>query len=73
MVSLLKKAIDKRGDIRVDIAAILNDTTGCLMSCAWKEPKCRIGLIIGTGINACYLEDLENVSAKNLSRTSEHA
>ncbi len=29
---------------------------GCLMSCAWKEPKCRIGLIVGTGTNACYLE-----------------
>ena len=62
VVECLKKAIDRRGDIRVDVAAILNDTTGCLMSCAWKNPKCRIGLIIGTGTNACYLEDLNNVS-----------
>ena len=31
------------------------------MSCAWQNPKCRVGLIIGTGINACYLEDLERV------------
>ena len=46
---------------RVDVAAILNDTTGCLMSCAWKNPKCRIGLIIGTGTNACYLEDIDEV------------
>merc|ERR1719369_1092860 len=61
VVALLMKAIKKRGDIRVDVAAILNDTTGCLMSCAWQNPKCRIGLIIGTGTNACYLEDLENV------------
>ncbi|CAB4053924.1 HK [Lepeophtheirus salmonis] len=43
------------------VEAILNDTTGCLMSCAWKNPKCRIGLIIGTGTNACYLEELDNV------------
>ena len=43
------------------MAAILNDTTGCLMSCAWKNPKCRIGLIIGTGTNACYLEDIDEV------------
>ena len=28
VVALLKKSIDKRGDIRVDMAAILNDTTG---------------------------------------------
>ena len=62
VVKLLKKAISKRGDIRVDVSAILNDTTGCLMSCAWKNPKCRIGLIIGTGTNACYLEDMDKVS-----------
>ena len=31
------------------------------MSCAWKNPKCRIGLILGTGTNACYLEDTERV------------
>ena len=31
------------------------------MSCAWKNSKCRIGLIIGTGTNACYLEDIDNV------------
>ena len=43
------------------MCAILNDTTGCLMSCAWKDSKCRIGLIIGTGTNACYLEDIDNV------------
>ena len=28
VVALLKKSIDKRGDIRIDMAAILNDTTG---------------------------------------------
>ena len=31
------------------------------MSCAWKNPKCRIGLIIGTGTNACYLEEMDKV------------
>ena len=31
------------------------------MSCAWKETKCRIGLIIGTGTNACYLEEIKNI------------
>ena len=44
------------------VLAILNDTTGTLMSCAWKEPKCRIGLILGTGTNACYLENVEKVT-----------
>ena len=61
VVGLLKEAIARRGDIKIDVAAILNDTTGCLMACAWKNPKCRIGMIIGTGTNACYLEDIDNV------------
>ena len=32
VVALLKKAIDKRDDIKVDVAAILNDTTGKILS-----------------------------------------
>jgi len=61
VVQLLKEALNRKGDVNIDVCAILNDTTGCLMSCAWKEPKCRIGLIVGTGTNACYLEDIDNV------------
>ena len=54
MVTLLKQAIIRHpSNVKIDVCAILNDTTGCLMSCAWKEEKCRIGLIIGTGTNAC--------------------
>lgn len=67
IVSLLEKAILKRGDINVDVTALLNDTTGCLMSCAWKHPKCRIGLIIGTGTNACYIENVDEVGIRLLS------
>lgn len=26
------------------------------MSCAWKYSDCKIGVIIGTGSNACYME-----------------
>ena len=58
----MKQAIDRRADLSIQVVAILNDTTGTLMSCAWREPKCRIGLILGTGTNACYLEDVEKVS-----------
>lgn len=47
-------------DVRIDVCAILNDTTGTLMSCAWKNHGCRIGLIVGTGSNACYVEKVEN-------------
>lgn len=60
VVQGLKDAIARRGDVQIDICAILNDTTGTLMSCAWKNHNCRIGLIAGTGSNACYVEKTEN-------------
>jgi hexokinase len=43
-------------DIRIQVCAILNDTTGTLMSCGWKYRNCKIGVILGTGSNACYVE-----------------
>jgi len=61
IVSLLNKAIAKRDDVNVDITALLNDTTGCLMSCAYQHPNSRIGLIIGTGTNACYVEHVKEI------------
>lgn len=30
------------------------------MSCAWKYQNCKIGVIIGTGSNACYVEKALN-------------
>ena len=46
---------------RIEVCAILNDTTGCLMSSAWRDDRCRVGLILGTGTNACYLEEIEDI------------
>lgn len=59
VVQLLKDAIARRGDVAIDVCAILNDTTGTLMSCAWKNHNCKIGLIVGTGCNMCYVERVE--------------
>merc|ERR1719509_567207 len=61
VVQLLSEAIERRGDVKIEVCAILNDTTGCLMSCAWKDNRCRVGLILGSGTNACYLEDVKNI------------
>ncbi|XP_076229304.1 hexokinase A isoform X2 [Nomia melanderi] len=60
VVALLEEAIARRNDVKIDVCAILNDTTGTLMSCAWKNRNCRIGLIVGTGTNACYVERTKN-------------
>ncbi|XP_055838673.1 hexokinase type 2-like [Episyrphus balteatus] len=60
VVLLLKDAL-KRRQVDISVVAILNDTTGTLMSCAHRNKHCKIGVIIGTGCNACYLERVENV------------
>ncbi|KAG4079874.1 hypothetical protein HA402_015005 [Bradysia odoriphaga] len=61
VVHLLNSAIARRGDINVVVRAILNDTAGTLVSCAWNYRNCRIGVVVGTGTNACYVEKIENV------------
>nr|AAS59295.1 hexokinase [Setaria cervi] len=47
-------------DISIDVVALLNDTVGTLMACAFKDNSCQIGVILGTGTNACYMEKLSN-------------
>ena len=41
--------------------ALVNDTTGTMVSCAFDDPDVEIGLILGTGTNACYMERLDNI------------
>ena len=31
VVRLLQEALERRGDVKIEVCAILNDTTGCLM------------------------------------------
>ncbi|CAG9855672.1 unnamed protein product [Phyllotreta striolata] len=56
VVKLLEQAIEKREDVKVKIVAVCNDTTGTLITCAYKDQTCKIGLIVGTGTNCCYVE-----------------
>ncbi|KAF0760552.1 hexokinase type 2-like [Aphis craccivora] len=72
VVKLLKSAIKKRKDVKIDVCGILNDTTGTLMSCAWKTPNTKIGLIVGTGCNACYVEKVENVELFDGDKIKPH-
>ncbi|KAG7484729.1 hypothetical protein MATL_G00052910 [Megalops atlanticus] len=40
---------------------MVNDTVGTMMSCAFQDQSCEIGMIVGTGTNACYMEEMKNV------------
>ena len=59
---LLSKSLSKYEELKnCKLTAVCNDTVGTLMSCAFEEPDCKIGLICGTGSNACYTEKSKNI------------
>lgn len=60
-VKMLNEAIQRRADLEVKVVAVLNDTTGTLVQGAFLDRKCAIGLIIGTGSNACYIERVDRM------------
>merc|ERR1711892_274243 len=60
VVGLLQSAIDYK-KLQVKVVAILNDTTGTLVAGSYVDPKCTVGLIMGSGHNGCYFESSENM------------
>ncbi|XP_076656505.1 hexokinase type 2 [Halictus rubicundus] len=70
-VRLLREALDRRGDTNVKVVAILNDTTGTLVQGSTLDPDTAIGLILGTGSNACYLERADRVEHWETERHGE--
>ncbi|XP_070689152.1 hexokinase-2 [Pempheris klunzingeri] len=65
VVSLLRKSIKKRGDLDINILALINDTVGTMMTCGYDDHHCEIGLIVGTGTNACYMEQMRNLELQD--------
>ncbi|XP_030576007.1 hexokinase HKDC1 isoform X4 [Archocentrus centrarchus] len=61
VVNMLREAIKRRNEYDLDIVALVNDTVGTMMSCAYEDPQCEVGLIAGTGSNVCYMEELKNI------------
>uniref|UniRef100_A0A8C5EHG5 Hexokinase-2 n=1 Tax=Gouania willdenowi TaxID=441366 RepID=A0A8C5EHG5_GOUWI len=61
VVELLRDAIKRKEEFELDVVAIVNDTVGTMMTCAYEEPTCEVGLIAGTGSNACYMEEARNI------------
>ncbi|XP_060106981.1 hexokinase-2 isoform X3 [Heteronotia binoei] len=61
VVGLLKDAIHRREEFDLDVVAVVNDTVGTMMTCGYEDPYCEVGLIVGTGSNACYMEEMKNV------------
>ncbi|ELU09300.1 hypothetical protein CAPTEDRAFT_151872 [Capitella teleta] len=60
-VKMLEDALFRKGDVNVNVVAILNDATGTLLAGSYLDHRCGIGMILGTGCNAAYVERVENV------------
>ena len=60
VVRLLQNAFKER-EISVDVAALVNDTVGTLVAHAVEDSRTQVGVILGTGCNACYVEKVANI------------
>lgn len=61
VVKLLKEAFLRKGVRNINISALVNDTVGTLVAKSYEDSKCDVGVIIGTGTNACYPEELSRI------------
>ena len=58
VVELMHAAFSRKG-IAAEIHAVCNDTVGTLLAAAYEHSDCRVGMILGTGCNGCYIEPEE--------------
>lgn len=72
VILLLNEAL-KRKDIRcINIKALANDTVGTLAARSYTDPACDLGVIMGTGTNACYREALSRIEKLDTVNTNGH-
>lgn len=71
VVRMLRDALSRCGHNHIEVLAILNDTTGTVLQGARIDPKTRIGIVVGTGSNACYVERADRVQHWETERHDE--
>jgi len=60
VVELLNEALARK-NVKVHVSALVNDTVGTLMSHAYNDPGTFVGVILGTGTNAAYVEKVDAI------------
>uniref|UniRef100_A0A6G3MEY4 Phosphotransferase n=1 Tax=Henneguya salminicola TaxID=69463 RepID=A0A6G3MEY4_HENSL len=60
VVALMTSAC-KKLELKILDYVLINDTTGTLLCGAFENPDTIIGIINGTGTNACYIENIDKV------------
>ncbi|XP_055123505.1 hexokinase-2-like isoform X2 [Symphalangus syndactylus] len=61
VVTLLKEVIHRREEFDLDVIAVVKDTVRTMMTYGFEDTHCEVGLIVGTGSNPCYVEEMHNV------------
>lgn len=61
VIKLLRGSLLKKGLSNITISALTNDTVGTLITRGYIDQDCDIGVILGTGTNACYREKVSNI------------
>ena len=61
VVGLLTAALARQGLGNIHVAALVNDTVGTLVARSYEDSSCDVGVILGTGTNACYREELSKI------------
>lgn len=61
VVVLLQEGLKRKGLRKVRPVVLVNDTVATLMAGAYAQPTCDLGVILGTGTNACYPERIERI------------
>lgn len=69
VVKLLGDALKRYGIRNIKIAALANDTVGTLAAGSYNHTYCDVGIIFGTGTNACYVERTRAI--KKLKKTAK--
>lgn len=61
VVALLSEALKRKEIGFIHVAALANDTVGTLVAKSYADPSCDMGVILGTGTNACYPEKIAHI------------
>ena len=59
-------------NVKVNVVAMINDTVGTMLARCIDNRDCYVGLILGTGTNACYLEDSSKIAKWDGKRKTNH-
>jgi hexokinase len=60
VVAMMRDAFAKR-NLNIKIVAIVNDTVGTLVAHCYQDGETMVGVILGTGTNAAYVESMDNI------------